>query len=186
VTEPQAFDTGADEDGLTRLERRISELEDERAIRDILSRFGYVMDFGSVDDFVDLFTPDGAMDIAMGASYGDHAVSERWEGSERLREFLVDPEGRWDKTWYGNVMHVQGNNLEVTITGDSALATGYALSVISRDGALKIIGASANRWELKKVAGRWLIHERKLRAVGHDEFAAMVLGPGRKRASDRG
>ncbi len=168
------------------LERRISELENERAVRELLSRFGYVMDFGSVDEFADLFTSDGAIDISMGASYGKHAVSERWEGVDRLRDFLVDPDGRWDKTWYGNVMHVQGNNLEITITGDEALATGYALSVISRDGALSIMGASANRWHLHKVHGRWRIKERKFRAVGHDEYAAMVLGPGRKRASDRG
>ena len=176
----------AEEEGLVDLERRISELENERAIRDILARFGYVMDFGGIDEFVDLFTTDGAIDISMGVSYGEHAVSERWEGSDRLREFLVDPEGRWDKTWYGNVMHVQGNNLEITITGDQALATGYALSLISRDGSLSIIGASANRWHLQKAWGRWRIKERKLRAVGHDEYAAMVLGPGRKRASDRG
>ena len=168
------------------LERRISELENERAVRDILTRFGYVMDFGGIDEFVDLFTPDGAIDISMGASYGEHAVSERWEGVDRLREFLVDPEGRWDKTWYGNVMHVQGNNLEITITGDQALATGYALSLLSRDGSLSIIGASANRWHLQKVRGRWRVQERKLRAVGHGEYAAMVLGPGGKRASDRG
>lgn len=175
-----------DEQVLADLARRISELENERAIRELLARFGYVMDFGSVEEFVDLFTLDGAIDISMGASYGEHAVSERWEGSERLREFLVDPEDRWDKTWYGNVMHVQGNNLEITITGDQALATGYALSVISRDGSLSIMGASANRWQLKEVQGRWRIKERKHRAVGHDEYAAMVLGPGRKRASDRG
>lgn len=178
--------TTRDDEVLVDLERRLSELEDERAIREFLTRFGYVMDFGSVDEFVDLFTPDGAIDISMGASYGEHAVSERWEGSERLREFLVDPEDRWDKTWYGNVMHAQGNNLEVTITGNQALATGYALSVISRDGSLSIIGASANRWQLQKVQGLWRIKERKLRAVGHDEYAAMVLGPGGKRASDRG
>lgn len=171
---------------LADLERRISELENERAIRELLTRFGYVMDFGSVDEFVDLFTPDGAIDISMGASYGDHAVSERWEGSDRLREFLVDPEGRWDKTWYGNVMHVQGNNIDIKVTGDEALATGYAFSVISRDGSLTIIGASANRWQLRMVKGRWRIEERKFRAVGHDEYAAMVLGSGKKRASDRG
>ena len=70
----------AEEKVLADLERRISELENERAIRDILTRFGYVMDFGGIDEFVDLFTPDGAIDISMGASYGEHAVSERWEG----------------------------------------------------------------------------------------------------------
>lgn len=174
------------EERLASLERRITELEDERAVRELLTRFGYVMDFGSVDDFVDLFDPEGAMDLSMGTSYGDHAVTERWEGSARLHEFLADPEGRWDKSWYGNVMHVQGNNLEITITGDRALATGYAISLISRDGGLNVIGASANRWELTKTDGRWLIKERTLRAIGHDEFAAMVLGPGKKRASDRG
>jgi hypothetical protein len=186
MSEASAAGIGQDEDRLARLERRITELEDERAIRYVLSQYGYVSDFGSPDDFVNLFTPDGALDISMGASYGEYATSERWEGRDRLHDFLADPEGRWDKSWYGNVMHVQGNNVEVTITGSSALASGYALSVISRDGGLHVIGAAANRWELEKVDQGWLIRERKHRALGDPEFAAMVLGPGRVRASDRG
>lgn len=167
---------------LNELEGRVLDLEDERAIRELISTYGYVSDFGSVDDFVDLFTPDGVLDISMGESYGEHATSERWEGRDRLHDFLADPEGRWDKTWYGNVMHVQGNNLTITITGEDAIASGYALSVISRDRGLHVIGASANRWHLRKAQGRWWIHERTLRAVGHPEFAAMVLGDGRRAA----
>ncbi|EFC86770.1 alpha/beta hydrolase fold domain-containing protein [Parafrankia sp. EUN1f] len=186
MTDAETAGIGRDEDRLARLERRIGELEDEREIRYVLSRYGYMSDFGSVDDFVDLFTPDGALDISMGSSYGEYASSERWEGSARLRDFVADPEGRWDKSWYGNVMHVQGNNVEVTVTGNTAIASGYALSIISRDGGLHVIGASSNRWELAKVGGRWLIRERKLRALGHREYAAMVLGPGAFAASDRG
>src|SRR5829696_6574910 len=178
--------SGRISDRFARLERRSLELAAERGVPYVLTRYGYLSDFGSVDDFVNLFTPDGALDISMGSSYGEYASSERWEGSARLHDFLADPEGRWDKSWYGNVMHVQGNNVEVTVTGESALATGYALSVISRDGGLHVIGASANRWELQKVDKRWLIRERTLRALTHPEYAAMVLGPGAVPASDRG
>ncbi|MGW6336723.1 nuclear transport factor 2 family protein [Nocardia rhamnosiphila] len=186
MDEQQSTGSGTVEDRLTRLERRVVELEDERAIRYLISKYGYVSDFGSADDFVELFTADGALDLSMGASYGEYATVERWEGSARLREFIADPEGRWDKSWYGNVMHLQGNNLKITVALDSAVASGYALSVISRDGGLHLIGASANRWQLAKADGRWLIRERTLRAVGHEEFAAMVLGPGKLRAADRG
>jgi hypothetical protein len=186
MTDARATVNGQDEDRLASLERRITELEDERAIRYVLSHYGYLSDFGSVPDFVNLFTADGALDISMGSSYGAFAASQRWEGSARLHDFLADPEGLWDKSWYGNVMHVQGNNVEVTITGDRALATGYALSVINRDGGLSVIGAFANRWELQKVDQRWLIRERKSRALSHPEYAAMVLGPGAVPASDRG
>lgn len=171
-----------DDTRLAALERRILDLEDERDIRYLITDYGYVSDFGSVDDFVDLFTADGSLDISMGSSYGDFATSERWEGREQLHDFLADPQGRWDKSWYGNVMHLQGNNLQVAVTGDDAIASGYAVSVISRDGGLHVIGASANRWHLRRVDGRWRIHERVLRAVGHEEFAAMVLGEGRSAA----
>src|SRR4051812_33717225 len=106
MTEASVTGIGQDEDRLARLERRITELEDERAIRYVLSQYGYVSDFGSPDDFANLFTPDGALDISMGASSGEYASSERWEGRDRLHDFLADPEGRWDKSWYGNVMHV--------------------------------------------------------------------------------
>lgn len=171
---------------LAELERRVVDLEDERAIRELLTRFGAVMDVGSIDDFVGLFTPDGAVDLAMGKSYGEFAVTRRWEGSAELHDFLADPEGLWDKSWWGNVMHVQGNNVEITIDGDDAIATGYAISLISRDGGLQVIGASANRWQLRKTDGGWLIRERKFRPIGHEHFAAMLRGEGAVPASDRG
>ena len=56
-------------------------------------------------------------------------MTRRWEGSDELRLYLEDPEGLWDKSWWGNVMHVQGNNLKITIDGDTAQASGYAISV---------------------------------------------------------
>ena len=171
---------------LAELEHRVADLEDERAIRNLITRYGYVADFGSVDDYVALFTPDGALDLAMGSSYGEFALNQRWEGSAELHRYLADPDGLWDKSWYGNVMHVQGNNLEITVDGVEAVATGYAFSIISRDEGLHLIGASNNRWQLRRNAGEWLVHERKFRPVGHEEFAAMVLGEGRVRASDRG
>jgi hypothetical protein len=140
------------------------------------------MDVGSVDEFVALFTPDGALDLAMGASYGEFAVTRRWEGSAELHHYLADPDGLWDKSWYGNVMHVQGNDVDITVEGGVAIATSYALSVISRDGGLQLVGASANRWQLEKIDGVWRIRERKFRPVAHEEFAGMVLGEGRKAA----
>lgn len=178
----QSSDPGTN-DRLAELERRITELEDERDIRFLISEYGYVSDIGGPDDFADLFTADGALDVSMGKSYGEFATSERWEGRDRLHDFIADPEGRWDKTWYGNVLHLQGNNVVVTVEGDQATASGYALSVISRDGKLEIIGASANRWLMDKSSGRWRIRERKLRAVSHPEFAAMILGDGGTAAS---
>jgi hypothetical protein len=177
-----------DADVLSRLEvleRRVLDLEDERAIRELLTQFGKVMDVGSIDDFVGLFTADGAIDLAMGKSYGEFAVTRRWEGSDQLHDFLADPEGLWDKSWWGSVMHVQGNNVEITIDGDDALATGYAISLISRDGGMHVIGASANRWQLRRTDGRWLILERKFRPVGHEHFAAMLLGEGAVLPSER-
>lgn len=167
---------------LDEVERRLVDLEDERAIRELLTRYGFVMDVGSVDDFVALFTPDGAVDLAMGSSYGEFAVTRRWEGSEQLHQYLADPEGLWDKSWYGNVMHVQGNNVEIAIDGDVASARSYALSVIFREAKVQLIGASANRWRFRKVDGAWRIRERVFRPVAHEEFAAMLLGEGRHAA----
>lgn len=166
------------------LEKRVLDLEDEREIRELISQYGYVADVGSIDDFVGLFTPDGALDLAMGASYGEYAVTRRWEGSHELRLYLEDPEGLWDKTWWGNVMHAQGNNMKVTIDGDTAQASGYAVSVMARDG-LKLIGASVNLWQLRRTDDGWRVAERKLRPIGDAEFAPMVLGEGRTAATDR-
>jgi hypothetical protein len=171
-------DTHTTEDRIAELERRLIELEDERAIRYLLSRYAYVSDFGNSDDLVKLYTEDGAIDMAMGESFGKYAVTDRWEGRDQLHAYMNDP--RWDKTWYTNVMHMQHNNLEITISGDQAIATAYAFTLDARTSPFTVSGGSNNRWTLRKVDGQWLISERRLRAARHPDFAAMVLGDGQK------
>ena len=50
---------------LEALEARVQELEDERAIRELLARYGYTADTCKDEAFVDLYTEDGTMKLSL-------------------------------------------------------------------------------------------------------------------------
>src|SRR5947209_3082506 len=119
--------TEALEARLQALEARLQEVEDDRAIRELLSRYGYWADMGRDQDYVDLYTEDGAMNLG-GGSADRYGGIRRWEGHRELMEFITDPKGH--KAICGRCMHVQGNNLSTYIKGDEAIAESYSIVLV--------------------------------------------------------
>ncbi len=72
---------------LQSLHRRVTALEDERAILDLLSRYGHAIDYGVEDAWVDCFTADGAFEMRhRRAPDGVSTPSGRWDGIDRRME----------------------------------------------------------------------------------------------------
>jgi hypothetical protein len=158
----------ADSDLLARiakLEARIEELEDERAIRELLARYGYNADCCRDEAYVELYTDDGAIEV----SAGDNTF--RCEGHEQIRGFITDPKGHSAPGFYGKAMHAQGNNVVVHIRGDEATVNSYSI-VLRGDGSMtpSLLTAGNNQWEMRKVDGKWLIKERRRRNLGDDRW----------------
>jgi len=156
---------------LEALEKRNRELEDERQIRDLLSRYGYFADACKDDDYLALFTQDGAMDLSMGSSVKGYEAVTRWEGQKVLRDFISDPTAHHKPGFYGHSMHLQGNNLSITISGDEATAYSYSIVFHQQGPNLNILGGGNNRWLLQRVNEKWLIKERRRREVGNPDTA---------------
>ena len=152
---------------------RVQELEDDRAIRDLLARYGYMADNCDDEGFVNLYTDDGAISLsiskAAAASMGTDAAV--WTGKDAVREFITHPQGHHSPELYGKSMHLHGNNLVTHVHGDDAVADSYGVALATADGKTTIVSAGNNQWQLRRVGGRWLIRERRGATLGDDQFA---------------
>lgn len=159
---------------LTAVERRLHDLEDEKQIRELLSRYGYYADAMLDDEYFDLFTDDCVMDVSTGRGDDPYALL-RWEGLEAMKEFMaVRTAGNGGDGFYGHSLHMQGNNLSIRLDGDAAVANNYSF-IFHQDGSqLKIISASINEWHVVRLDGRWKIRQRRRRMVGAPDTAVVL------------
>jgi hypothetical protein len=145
------------------LERRLQRLEDEREVRAVLSRYGFNADLGRADAYVDLFTPDGVMDL-------DPELTQpcRFVGADELRTLITtDPH----KQIEGHCQHqMQGPPMIVYIEGDRAVAEGDSTTFVrNEDGTFRVLMSSFNRWTLVRTAAGWKIAECFRRPAGSAE-----------------
>jgi hypothetical protein len=150
---------------IARLEARVQELEDERAIRELLARYGFNADCCRDEAYVDLYADDGAIEVSAGPN------TFRCEGKEQIRAFIKDPDGHSSPGFYGKAMHLQGNNVVVHLRGDEATVNSYSV-VFKGDESMTptLLTAGNNQWALRKVEGEWLIVERRRRNVGDPRY----------------
>jgi hypothetical protein len=157
------------------LQARVQELEDDRAIRDTLSEYGFHADNCDDDAFVELYTEDGAIKVSASAkareAFGDKEWVE-WLDKDGVRQFITHPQGHHRPELYGKSMHLQGNNLVTQINGEEAVANSYQVAIVVEDGRPRVLSAGNNRWELRKVSGKWLIKERRGAYLGDGHFAS--------------
>ncbi len=154
---------------IQQLEGRMAEAEDERAIRELLARYGYTADVKKDKEYVDLYTEDGVMNLGSGTRPGYEPL-RRWEGRDGLWEFITDTQGHKRPEEYGYRMHVQGNNVVCHINGDDAVVNSYSIVLLRSGDDVLLNSAGNNQWTLKKVNGNWLIKERRRRHIAGIEY----------------
>jgi hypothetical protein len=152
---------------IAELEARLQLVEDDRAIRQLLARYGFNADMGRSEAYVSLYTDDGAIDVSS---------TTRWEGRDELMDFITNPDGHAGMV--GRCMHAQGNNLVTYIDGDSAVAEAYSIVLMREDDGLHVFTCNANRWTLQKVDGAWKIRERFIRTPGAEGFTTVLSSDG--------
>jgi len=136
------------------LERRIAELNDEDEIRNLQNAYGYYVDRKMWDDVVDLFEPDGVLEIAnVGVYRGAASVRRALErdGPAGLRHGELNE-------------HLQLSTL-VTLSGDGteARARGIELGMLGdteSGDAYWAVTVFANRYV--KENGIWRVREMRL------------------------
>lgn len=136
------------------LERRLRLLEDRLAILDLLAAYGPAADSAEASQVVDLWTQDAVYDTDPKPLNGRDELVEMIGGD--LHQSFV---GR-------GCAHVQASP-HITIDGDRAVARFHSLLLLYEPeaGSFRVLRASANRCELVRLGGRWLIHSRVNRVL---------------------
>ncbi|HEX3947060.1 MAG TPA: nuclear transport factor 2 family protein [Acidimicrobiales bacterium] len=164
-------DQATSEERIARLEERLQLLEDERELRDLMTRYSFTADLYRGQPWVDLWTPDGVYDL--GTQNAEGGYSGRFEGSEQLLALItgegMPPAGR-------SQHHVHGP-VAFQIDGDRAVAEGYSVTYVLRDEGTEIWTIGFSRWIFQRVDGRWKIHERQRRELGAADQTDVIASP---------
>lgn len=165
-----------EQDALSRLdalEKRLTLLEDDKSIRELLSRYGYYADASLDDEYYALFTSDCVMDVSSGQLPDPYEVI-RWEGLDAMKEFMRARTAIHGDGFAGHSLHMQGNNLSVDVRGDEATAAGYSFILQQEETSVRLVSASINEWSLRRIEGAWRIAQRTRRMVGAPDSAEVL------------
>jgi len=161
------------EQKLATLQKRVEELEDERAIRELMARHDYNFDCQRDEAWLRMWTQDGSYDLVSTVKYPDGSsreLAQTWSGPKDLRAFVEHPEGHHRPGFYGHSMHSAGNNLVVHLDGNTAKVNSYSLLYQEHGGAVQLVSGANNQWTLVKEGGKWLFKARRRRQVGSPLF----------------
>jgi hypothetical protein len=158
---------------LDALERRVRELEDERALRDLLTRYSFGADVFRGPDWVELFIEDGVYDL--GGANVEGAYSGRFAGRADLLALITGP----GMPPAGRAQHFHGP-MRFDVDGDEASAESYSITYqLDEQNACEVYCLGFNRWRFRRAGGHWRIaerHRRELGAGAQDEVIGAITG----------
>ncbi len=148
---------------------RLQAVEDELAIRNLITSYGLAVDCGDADAAAALHTADCVYEVAApgsGRNDNDRHVEDNLllEGHGAIREML---NGAGHQALMPNCAHTAGP-LRVDVLGDSASAAGYSRLYHSKGETVKLVRLGFNRWLLRREESGWRIQRRTSCPIGSD------------------
>jgi uncharacterized protein (TIGR02246 family) len=123
-------------------------MDDRQMINDLFVRYTTALDAGDVETIVGCFTEDGVLESpAVGVYSGHQGIREFAERFARFRE-------------RGSQLRHFISNLAVQVDADTARATCYLLTVITRNGMTELMPPGTYDCRLSKTAGQWRFRHR--------------------------
>lgn len=152
-------------DAIADLSRRLQELEDREAIRELIASYGPLADSGHASALAELWIEDGTYGVGgMGNAEGREAIAGLIEGP--VHQSLMA----------AGCAHLLGP-VAIEIDGDRATARGHSLVLRHTGQGFEAYRVSANRWELVRSEGRWLVSHRENALLDGTEAARELLSP---------
>jgi len=149
------------------LSRRVALLEDERAVRALIERYGHLIDYGRDAEWVAAFTPDGAYELIFRCGIPapmveafPHAILApdrfRVEGAEALAGFVAMHSNAPD-AWHKHVVV----DPQIVVDGDAATAQSCFMRIDLVEGRREILSFGRYRDRMVRgVDGAWRFAER--------------------------
>lgn len=144
----------------TNLEKRIEELENVRALRELVDNFSILADKKEVWKQTELFTKDATVD-----SYVNGVLTSSFNGTKEIGEAFKGFLANFETVYHNNGQHI------VSINGDKAEGTLYCrVDLISSENGKKTNNASAVSYKDEYVYenGQWFIAKRTSTFVWND------------------
>ncbi len=179
----EGTDADTDTDRLTRLERRVRELEDTAEIQRLIATYGPLVDGGDAEAVAALWEPDGVYDVDTGVLTGHDEIAAMVRSRPHQRLIAT------------GCAHVIGPAL-VTVHGDEATATCYSQLLLhddpgnaapetgtgtgesARPGGFRVLRVTANHWHLRRGPHGWRVHRRTNRLLDGGPASPTLLTSG--------
>ena len=158
--------------GAAALEARLKTLEDKQEITQLLAMHPLAIDSGEGDFWMSNWTKDLVMDLTL----DPEAHSGHYEGVygwDTMLEEIKGPELAASRK--AGLMHLN-TPPSIKLDGDKATATNYTELIMAQGKGLRIQVVLANRWELVRQNGRWMIGKRTMREMSHEESFSLMQG----------
>jgi hypothetical protein len=158
---------------LEALEARLRVLEDERAIRQLITAYGPLVDSGASAEAAALWEPDGVYDIAnTSVAQGHAAIAALFDGA--FHQHLIA----------NGAAHTLGP-AHIVIDGARAVATCYSVVFAWNKVGFVPTRVAANRWELVRDMEQWRVQRRFNRLLDGAESSRVLLGAAQQMSGDR-
>jgi uncharacterized protein (TIGR02246 family) len=144
------------------LEERVLAAEDQVAIRDVFTHYGFAVDSADVDATAALFSKDSVKTVD-GGRFELH-------GRDDIRRMVF---GDGHQSIVSGSSHAIGP-VHVTVDGDEAVAIGYSHVDYSDEHGVRPIRRSANWWRLLRTETGWTIVERRTQLLGTADGQAIL------------
>ena len=139
---------------LETLEKRVRELEDVNAIRELKARYAAYCDDG--------YNPDGIAALFVEDAVWESGALGRYEGRDAIREFFKGASGIFTFALHYAL------NPQIEVTGDTARARWYLFMPCTiSDGNQAMWRAGIDDEEYVKVDGRWMFKSKRSTALFH-------------------
>ncbi|MBD0862560.1 nuclear transport factor 2 family protein [Gordonia sp. zg691] len=143
---------------------RVQALEDKAAIADVLTAYGPAVDAGDADAVGRLWAEDAVYDLDIKVMTGREAITEM---------VRTAPHQDYISEGCGHLL----DPVNIRVDGDTAVATCHSLLLrrnVDED-SFRVWRVSANRFDLARVNGTWLITRRTARLLDGSEEARELL-----------
>lgn len=157
---------------MSTLDARLSKIEAELAIRNVIARYGLAADCGDIDVALECHTADAIYIVSNPDSGRERAIAPDLElhGHTAIRNMLASER---HQSLIPNCAHTVGP-LVVTINGDTAKVLGYSRVYNQVDGQAHLMRVAFNHWDMQREGELWKISRRESRIMGEDAAQYML------------
>lgn len=157
---------------MSMVEERLSKVESELAIRNVIARYGLAADCGDSDTALACHTANAVYIVSDpdAGRHRDKSPDLKLNGHAAIKQMLTSER---HQSLLPNCAHTVGPLL-VEVNGDQANVLGYSRVYNIVDGQPQLMRLAFNLWGMKRDNAEWKIARRESRVMGEEAAQRML------------